>query len=169
MAMTKATPAVKPRSQPTKASCWLSCLEMMFEWKKDKNGDKTKDPDKILATLDASPNLKPYMMRDFYGIAMSECREVATLLGMKCAGGGTFDATEMDKFITAHGPFWCAGDWGSGSHVIVVTAISPDDGKIRYINPYANNGLTDSAGTLSWLNNRTDAWKSCGSSVLYWQ
>src|SRR4051812_37144125 len=102
MTMTKATPAVKPRNQPTKASCWLSSLEMMFEWKKDK-GDKTKDPATILATLDKSPNLKPYMMRDYYGIAMGECREVGTLLGMKCAGGGTFDATEMEKFISLHG------------------------------------------------------------------
>jgi hypothetical protein len=132
---------------------------MLFEWKK-------KDSSTILEKMDQSPNLFPYVMKDA-GIAPGECRETARYLGLKCAGDGEIAADVLLDVLKAHGPIWVAGNWGSGSHVIVVTACDAEDGRIRYINPYANNDLTDSPGTVSWLTQRGNTWKSCDASVMY--
>lgn len=167
MSVTKASPDVKPVNQPTKASCWYACFRVLFQWKQDK-GDTSKDPDKILEMMDKSPNLYPYMMKDSWGIDAGECRETARYLGLKAAGDGEIDASVLAEVIKTHGPVWVAGNWGSGSHVIVVTSVDPEDGRIRYINPYQNVGLKDSAGTVSWLNERGSTWKNCDASVMYW-
>lgn len=165
--MSKVSPDVKPETQPTKAACWYSCFRMLFQWKRD-NGDKTKDPDKILEMLDKSPNLYPYMMKDSWGIDTSECREAARYLGLKASGDGEIDAHYLEEGLKSYGPIWIAGNWGSGSHVIVVTSCTESDRRIRYVNPYMNHSLTDSPGTISWLNGRGSVWKNCDASVMHW-
>ncbi|HLA96770.1 MAG TPA: papain-like cysteine protease family protein [Pyrinomonadaceae bacterium] len=166
MAMAKVTPDVKPLSQPTSAACWYSCLRMLFQWKRDKG--ESKDPDKILEMMDKSPNLWPWEMKDNWGIDVGECRETARYLGLTATGDGELEAASLKQVLEKHGPVWIAGNWGSGNHVIVVTACNPDDGRIRYINPYQNHNLSDSPGTISWLNGRGSLWKNCDASVMYW-
>lgn len=167
MAMYKVSPEVKPRNQPLSTCCWLTCFEMLFEWKK-----KTTD---ILAKMDESPNLFPYYMKNA-GMAPGECRETARYLGLKC-GGGEIEASVLVDCLKQHGPMWVAGDWAKGadpsmkgdhSHVIVVTGCDPDDGRIKYINPYSNLDLSESSGTVSWLTKRSSQWKNCDASVMYW-
>jgi papain like cysteine protease AvrRpt2 len=166
--MVKVSPAVTPRSQPTRAACWYSCFQMLFQWKFDK-GDKSKDPDKILEMLDKSPMLYPYDMKDSWGIdAHGECREAARYLGLRATGDGDLPASSMEEVLQKYGPIWVAGNWGQGNHVIVVTACDASSGQIRFINPYQNFSLTDTPGTMTWLNARGDLWRSCDASVMYW-
>jgi hypothetical protein len=168
MAMYKVSPDVTPRNQPLSTCCWLTCLEMLFTWKK-------KDISSILGTMDQSPNLFPYYMKDA-GISPGEVKETAKYLGLKC-GTGEIEAKVLHDCLKQHGPMWIAGDWVQGadpsvkkdnSHVIVVTACDPDDGRIKYINPYANNDLSESPGTVSWLTKRSTKWKNADASVMYW-
>lgn len=168
MAIYKVSPEVKPMNQPTSTTCWLTSLQMLFQWKIDK-GDASKSADKasILAAMDKSPNLFPYYMEKA-GIAPGECKETAKMLGLRWAGGGDLDAQVLHDALKSHGPYWIAGNWGSGSHVIVVTACNPDDGRIRYIDPWKNYTLVDSPGTISWLNDRGTEWKNCDGSLMYW-
>jgi len=166
MAVVKVAPAVKPDNQPTKAACWYSCFRMLFQWKIDK-GDSSKDPDKILSMLDRSPNLFPYDMYATEGIRVQDCREAARYLGLRC-GGGPISGEALSDLLKTRGPLWIAGNWGSGSHVIVVTGYNDDNGQIRYVNPYNNVTLKDSSGGLDWLNQRTDVWINCEASVMYW-
>jgi hypothetical protein len=165
--MAKVAPDVKAINQPTRAACWYACFQMLFQWKNDK-GDKTKDPAAILGMMDKSPNLYPYLMKDSWGIDASECREAARYLGLKASGDGEIYAEYLEEGLKTYGPVWIAGNWGSGSHVIVITACTAADGTIRYINPYQNLTLSDSAGTISWLNGRGSVWKNCDASVMHW-
>lgn len=174
MSMFKVSPDVTPRNQPLATCCWLTCLEMLFIWKANK-GDKTKDYTKIMELMDASPNLFPETMKN-KGIAPGECRETARYLGLQC-GTGNIEASVLHDCLKMHGPMWVAGDWVQGadesekedhSHVIVVTACDPTDGRIRYINPWKNYTLEDSPGTVSWLTARSKKWINCDASVMYW-
>jgi len=167
MAMYKVTPNVTPRNQNLTTCCWYTCLQMLFSWKKD-----TRD---ILAEMDKSPNLFPYYMKTA-GIAPGECRETARYLGLKC-GSGNIEASVLTDCLKQHGPMWVAGDWAKGadpnvegdhSHVIVVTGCDPDDGKIKFINPWQNNDLSESDGTVGWLTKRSTQWKNCDAGVMYW-
>lgn len=159
--MTKVTPDVDPMNQPTSACCWYTCLQMMFRWKK-------KDSSKILETMDSSPILFPdYMMKN--GIAASECKETAKVLGLQWAGDGKIDADVLANALKVHGPYWVAGEWQKNSpHVIVVTGCNPNSGEIRYINPWMNHDLSDSSGSMSWLNSRGNRWESTDGSLMYW-
>ena len=168
MAMYKVTPEVKPRNQPTSTTCWLTCFQMLFQWKIDKGqGSYSADKGGILAAIDKSQNLFPYYM-ETAGIAPGECKETAKMLGLRWAGGGDIDAQALHNALKSHGPYWVAGNWGSGSHVIMVTACNPDTGSIRYIDPWKNYSLSDSSGTISWLNGRSDVWRNCDASLIYW-
>ncbi len=167
MAMYKVSPDVKPMNQPTSSTCWLSSLQMLFQWKIDKGSSVSGDKDSILAAMDKSPNLFPYYMEKA-GIAPGECKETAKMLGLRWAGGGDIDAQVLRDALKSHGPYWVAGNWGSGSHVIVVTACNPDLGTIRYVDPWKNYTLADSPGTISWLNGRGSVWKNCDASLIYW-
>ncbi|MEP6922887.1 MAG: papain-like cysteine protease family protein [Pyrinomonadaceae bacterium] len=159
--MYKVSPDVQPRNQPTSACCWLTCLEMLFEWKK-------KDTSQILSTMDKSPNLFPYYMRD-NGIAPGECKETAKALGLRWAGDGEIDAQVLENALKAHGPYWVAGMWMKNfSHVIVVTGVNVITQEIKYINPWQNFDLSESSGNMSWLNARGDIWKNCDGSLMYW-
>lgn len=64
---------------------------------------------------------------------------------------GDIDAQSLQETLKSHGPYWVAGNWGSGSHVIVVTACNPETGTIRYVDPWKNYMLAASPGTISWL------------------
>lgn len=167
MAMVKVAPEVAAECQKSKAACWYSCLRMLFKWKNAK-GDSTKKVDKILETLDQSPRLYPWEMRDSWGIDANECREVARLLGLTATGDGELDAGAMAEVLKKRGPVWVAGDWGRGSHVIVVTACDPDDGRIRIINPYENWEGSETPWTMTDLNKRGSLWRNCDASVMYW-
>src|SRR5262245_34279446 len=161
--MFKVSPTVNPRNQRLSSTCWLTCLQMMFEWK-----GKDASEDKILAAMDASPNLFPYYMRDA-GIAPGECKDTAKMLGLRWSGDGEIEADVLYDLMTQRGPIWIAGMWRRGSsHVLVVTGVDKDAGKIRYVDPWENYSLEDSPGTLDWLNNRGDVWKNCDASVMYW-
>lgn len=173
MAMYKVSPAVTAKTQPLSSCCWLTCLEMLFVWKK-------KDSSGILEAMDKSPDLFPYYMKN-NGIAPWECKETAKMLGLK-AGSGDIEAEVLESCLKTHGPMWIAGDWVEGSmtekekaankadhsHVIVVTACDAAADKIKYINPWNNHDLSESNGTVSWLTKRADKWKNCTHSVMYW-
>ena len=168
MATYKVNPEVKPMTQRLSSTCWLTCFQMLFQWKIDKGSSSlSASESSILAALDKSPNLFPYYMVTA-GIAPGECKEAAKMLGLRWAGGGDIDAQILHDALKSHGPYWVAGNWGSGSHVIVVTACNPDTGTIKYIDPWQNVTLTDSNGTISWLNGRGSVWKNCDSSLIYW-
>jgi hypothetical protein len=161
MDWTKVTPAVEAMNQPTSTSCWYTCLRMLFKW-------KGRDSSKILEKMDQSPNLFPYYMLD-NGIAPSECKETAKMLGLGYAGDGEIDAEVLANALKSHGPYWVAGMWTkNSSHVIVVTACNPSTGQIRYINPWMNHDLSDSVGGIDWLNARGDVWKQTLGSLMYW-
>lgn len=167
MGMFKVSPEVKPRSQPFSTCCWLTCLKMMFEWKHDKN-DKTKNPEKILEIMDAAPSLWPYEMEKS-GIAPGECKDTARILGLRWSGDGEIEANVLADMMPVSGPLWVAGMWRKGSsHVIVVTGVDKESGKVTYIDPWENYSLTESSGPVSWLNSRGPVWKNCDASIMYW-
>ena len=92
MATYKVNPEVSPRNQPTSTTCWLTCLQMLFQWKIDKGQTSySADKDSILAAMDQSPNLYPYYMEKA-GIAPGECKETAKMLGLRWSGGGDNEA-----------------------------------------------------------------------------
>jgi hypothetical protein len=160
--MYEVSPKVQPRNQPTPATCWLSCLEMLFVWKK-------KDPSTICDLIDQKTELFSSQLCQ-YGIDPSECGPVAKALGLQWTGGGDIAADVLSQALKTHGPYWIGGQWYMHrSHAIVLTGVDPDTNKIRYINPYNNLSLTDSPGTLGWLNdNRGDVWKQSESGLMYW-
>jgi ABC-type bacteriocin/lantibiotic exporter with double-glycine peptidase domain len=163
MGMFRVSPAVSPRNQRLSTTCWLTCLQMMFEWK-----GKDASEGGILQKMDTSPNLYPYDMRDA-GIAPGECKETAKMLGLRWSGGGDIAADVLYDSISQHGPIWIAGSWRKGqSHVLVVSGVDKDSGQIRYVDPWENYSLSDSSGTVTWLSNRGDVWKNCDASVMYW-
>jgi hypothetical protein len=169
MGMIKVTPDVAPRNQQFSTCCWFASLEMLFDWKwrKERKDDKA-EPWKILEKMDKSKDLYPYYMHD-NGISPRECKETAKMLGLRWSGDGDFTANILYDMLTTHGPLWVAGMWRRGSsHVIVVTGVDKESGNIRYIDPWENYSLSDSPGTVSWLNSRGDVWKNCDASVMYW-
>lgn len=159
--MKKCSPSVSPRNQPTSSTCWYSCLQMLFEWKK-------RDRSTIISTMDSSPNLFPYYMLE-NGIAPSECKETAKILGLSWAGDGEIDAEVLANALVTYGPYWVAGMWKKGSsHVIVVTGCDPEQGQIRYVDPWMNHDLSETWATVSWLNARGKIWKETNGSLMYW-
>ena len=169
MGMIKVTPDVTPRNQQFSTSCWYASLQMLFDWKwRKQRKDEKAEPWKILEKMDKSKDLYPYYMHD-NGISPRECKETAKMLGLRWSGDGDFTANILYDMLTTHGPLWVAGMWRRGSsHVIVVTGVDKDSGNIRYIDPWENYSLSDSPGTVSWLNSRGDTWKNCDASVMYW-
>lgn len=103
MGMFKVSPTVSPRNQRLSSTCWLTCLQMMFEWK-----GKDSSEDTILAKIDASPNLFPYDMRD-EGIAPGECKETARMLGLRWSGDGEISSEILYDLMSQRGPLWIAG------------------------------------------------------------
>jgi hypothetical protein len=166
MAMTKVSPDVAAECQATRAACWYSGFRMLFKWKAAK-GDTTKDANKILEMMDKSPHLYPWEMKDHWGIDAGECRETARMLGLVATGDGELDASAFEEVLKKRGPVWVAGNWGRGSHVIVVTACDASAGRLRVINPFENFAGTDSPMSISELNNRGTVWKNCDASVMY--
>src|SRR5215204_3155691 len=180
MGLITVSPNVTPRNQQFSTTCWLASLEMLFDWKwrkEDKNrDDKNKNKDgkteeeqwKILEKMDASKDLYPYYMKN-NGISPGECKETAKMLGLRWSGDGEITADILAAMLPVHGPLWVAGMWRQNhSHVIVVTGVDKDGGKIRYVDPWKNYSLTESPGTIPWLNDRGDVWKNCDASVMYW-
>ncbi|HMJ08162.1 MAG TPA: papain-like cysteine protease family protein [Pyrinomonadaceae bacterium] len=165
--MTKVSPDVAAECQSTRAACWYSGLRMLFKWKAAK-GDKSKDANKILETMDQSPNLYPWEMRDSWGIDAGECRETARLLGLQATGDGELDGDAIEDTLKKRGPIWVAGNWGRGNHVIVITACSGSDGRLRVINPYENYSGSETSMTVAELNKRGSLWKNCDASVMCW-
>ena len=168
MTMVKVSPAVAAECQSTRAACWYSCLRMMFKWKNDK-GDMTKNVNRILETMDQSPNLYPWEMKDHWGIDAGECRETARLLGLQASGDGELDAGVIADHLTKRGPIWIAGNWGRGNHVIVITACDGSSGQMKVINPFENWSGSETPMTISLLNNRGWLWKNCDASVMTWR
>ena len=167
MAMYKVTPEVRGEAQATKASCWYSCMKMLFWWKYDK-GETSKHPSKILEMMDKSPMLYPWEMRDKWGIDAGECRETARMLGLQATGDGDLDGYYIGETLKKRGPIWVAGDWGRGNHVIVIIGSDGSGGHLRVINPYENNDGGDSPMSVSDLNKRGTLWRNCDASVMTW-
>jgi len=168
MTMFKVAPEVKARRQEKSTNCWLSCFEMLFQWKYDR-GDRTKNPSQICDLIDRSPNLwSDYMTTN--GIASYECREAGRMLGMICAGDGEIYGEHLQQVLKTYGPIWIAGRWYQNyDHVLVITGCDTASGKIKYINPWKNYTLEESNGTISWLNARGNEWRNCDASVMYWR
>jgi len=165
--MIMVSPDVTPRNQEFSTTCWLASLEMIFDWKWRKHR-KTDQDWKILEKMDASKDLYPYYMKG-NGISPRECKETAKMLGLRWSGDGEITADILAAMLPVHGPLWVAGMWRQNhSHVIVVTGVDKEAGKIRYIDPWKNYSLTDSPGTIPWLNDRGDVWKNCDASVMHW-
>jgi hypothetical protein len=165
--MYRVAPKVNPLSQPLSTCCWLTSLQMLFQWKEARGGGG-KSESEILSAMDASPHLFPYYMKNA-GIAPSECKETAKTLGLRWSGDGEFTSEILQDMLKNHGPLWVAGMWRmNSSHVIVVTACEPESGRIKYNDPWEQSG-SESNGTISWLNDRGSVWKSCDASVIYWR
>jgi hypothetical protein len=54
--------------------------------------------------MDTSPNLFPYYMLE-NGIALSECKETAKILGFGWAGDGESGAEALANALVTHGPY----------------------------------------------------------------
>ncbi len=169
MSMIHVSPSVQPRMQPTATSCWLTCLEMLYQWKNDQ-GDRSKDSSSILSVMNESPYLEPWEMKA-KGIAVRECKETAQYLGLGFAGDTKIiDAKVLTYALKHQGLLWVAGRWYMNcDHVIVVTGCNPETGKIKYINPWKNYGGLETDGTVDWLADRGDVWTNCDASVMYWR
>lgn len=168
MAILKTTPEVKPLNQAKSTTCWLACLEMMFQWKKDK-GDATKDKTKICSIIDEKTE---YFSDDLVkkGIAPGECAPIAKAFGMIPTGAGDYTSAILYDLFSKKGPLWVGGMWLEGmAHAIVITGVDPDSDKISIINPWKNYDLSESPRTISWLNARGSLWKSYEGSVMYWK
>lgn len=168
MTMYKVSPSVQPRNQTLSTCCWLTCLEMLYEWHDAKYGSG-KDPNTILETMDQSPDLFPYEMQSS-GIDASECKNTARILGLRWSGATkTLDANTLASMIKSRGPLWIAGKFSHAfHHVIVVTACDPANGRIKIVNPYKNYSLQETPQTISWLEDRGFPWTACDASIMYW-
>ena len=160
--MIKVNPPVKPRNQVLSSCCWLTCLEMLFVW-------KGKNPYTILDSMDQSPNLFAHYMKD-NGIDADECKETAKMLGLRWSGNTPkLDINILQNLLQAHGPLWIAGKFSRAfDHVIVLTGVEPETGRITIVNPFRNNDLTESPQTIDWLQDRGYPWTSCDASIMYW-
>jgi hypothetical protein len=168
MAMFKVSPAVQPKNQKFSTTCWLTCLEMMFQWKNDR-GDASKKKWEICSLIDQKTD---YWAEDLsnLGIAPIECRQVAQALGLQPTGAGDYTPEILHDIVSKKGPAWVAGMWIPGlSHAVLVTGCKPANGKITIIDPYKNWDLTESDRTVSWINARGSIWKSYEGSVMYWK
>jgi hypothetical protein len=184
MSIFKVAPDVQPRNQIENSTCWLSSLEMMFQWKYHKSGsyehsnslewkyercsgyDYTSE---ILWKLDASYYLNPENMYK-NGIAPQECRETARMLGLYATSfGDEIDAKMLQDMLRRYGPLWISGMWIQGrSHVMVVTGCNAETQKISFINPWKNFSLSETSGFVYWLQDRGSQWINCDASVMYW-
>ncbi|MEP6925010.1 MAG: papain-like cysteine protease family protein [Pyrinomonadaceae bacterium] len=166
--MFNVAPAVNPRSQVKSSTCWLSALEMMFDWKY-KRGYNYDYSAEILNKMDASFYLNvEYIYKN--GIAPGECRETAKMLGLFAAGGSqTIPPDVLEDLLRRKGPVWISGRWlPNSSHAVVITGCEAATGKIKYIDPLKNFTLTDSDGSTTWLDNRGPAWTNCDAGLMYW-
>ena len=83
---------------------------------------------------------------------------------------GDYTPEILHDIISKKGPVWVAGMWLEDmSHVVVVTACDPEDGRIRIVNPWENYDLSDKLRTVSRFNARGNLWKSYEGSVMYWK
>ncbi|MEZ5428647.1 MAG: papain-like cysteine protease family protein [Pyrinomonadaceae bacterium] len=166
--MFKVTPAVKPLNQARGTTCWLACLEMMFEWKKDK-GDATKDKTKICDLIDQKTDYFSSIMVE-KGLGTHECAPVARALGLQPTGAGDYTRDILYSLVSNKGPLFVAGIWIENCpHAVVVTACDKDSDNIKIINPWRNYDLSESPRTVNWLNARGDLWKKVEGSVMYWK
>ena len=166
--MYNVNPEVNARSQVKTSTCWLSALEMMFDWKY-KRGYSYDYAAEILYKMDASYYLDvKYIYKN--GIAPSECRETAKMLGLYAAGGTpTIPADVLEDLLRRKGPVWISGRWlPNSSHAVVITGCEAATGKIKYIDPWQNNALTDSNASTAWLDNRGPDWTNCDAGLMYW-
>ena len=161
MAWTTVYPKVIPINQPTSSTCWLACMQMLFVW-------KGKDADDVLRKLNADPDIFPdYWVQN--GVSPANCLQIARSLGMGCAGDGEIDGNVLARALTAHGPYWVAGEWIKGSpHVIVITGVNPATGRVKLVNPWKNFDLSESEDLLDNINNRRQPWISTFGSLIYW-
>jgi hypothetical protein len=165
--MYRITPKIDAITQSLATCCWLASLQMMFQWK-GKKGGANKTEDEILNQMNVSPQLYPWFMKNS-GIAPSECKETAKMLGLRWSGDGEFTNEILSSMLKSYGPLWIAGMWRKNqSHVIVVIGSDPESGAIKYFDPMEPSGL-ESSGTINWLNNRGNVWKNCDASVMYWR
>jgi len=168
MAMYKVFPGVKPLRQALSTTCWLTCLEMLFQWKKDK-GDSSKDKSQICAKIDSNTDYWASDLTD-NGIAPYECMQVARAMGMQPTGAGDYTKEILYDLVSKKGPLWVGGYWyGESAHVIVVTGVNPDNGKIKIVDPWKNWDLSEGDRDVGWLNARSKVWKAYEGTVMYWK
>lgn len=167
MAMFKVTPSVKPLNQAKSTTCWLACLEMMYQWKIDK-GDASKKKSEICSKIDSDTD---YWADDLVsgGIGAPQCSQVARALGMQPTGAGDYTAEILYDLMSKKGPLWVGGYWyGDSAHVILVTGVNPDNSKIKIVDPWKNYALEEGDRDVAWLNARSKHWKSF-DTVMYWK
>ncbi|MDQ3800862.1 MAG: C39 family peptidase [Acidobacteriota bacterium] len=168
MAMFKISPAIKPLRQVVSSTCWLTCLEMMVQWKNDQ-GDMSKKKWEIRSKIDSDTDYWSDYLAD-EGIAPGECYQVARALGMQPTGAGDYTKEILYDLISKKGPLWVGGHWyGNSAHVIVVTGVDPQSGKIKIADPYNNFDLSEGDRDVGWLNARGKHWKSYEGTVMYWR
>src|SRR5690242_1060287 len=119
MTMFKVSPAIQVKTQALATTCWLTCLEMLFQWKKDK-GDSSKDKSQICNIIDEKTQFYSSIMVE-KGIAPNECASVARALGMQPTGAGDYTREILYDLVSKKGPLWVAGKWGNSSHVVLIT------------------------------------------------
>lgn len=168
MSMFKVAPAVKPLRQVYSSTCWLTCLEMMFQWKNDK-GDKSKQKSQICSKIDSDTD---YWADDLVkeGLGAPQCYQVARAMGMQPTGAGDYTKEILHDLISKKGPLWVGGYWyGKSAHAILVTGVNPVNGDITIVDPLNNWDLSEGDSDLGWLNARSKHWKSFEGTVMYWK
>ncbi len=165
--MFKVSPSIQVKTQALATTCWLTCLEMLFQWKKDK-GDSSKDKSQICNIIDEKTQFFSSIMVE-KGIGTNECASVARALGMQPTGTGDYTRDILYDLVSKKGPLFVAGKWGGSSHVILVTGCSNDSDEIKIVDPWKNYDLSESDSNLTWLNSRGSTWKGTEGSVMYWK
>jgi hypothetical protein len=118
---------LKPRAQVLASTCWLTCYQMLYEWK---GADRTTIEGKIKgAGVDWDEAVKT-------GLKNKDDKKSGDALGLSCwASSDGWNAREFKNFIkSGSGPIWVAGKWQTTGHVVVVIGASDDH--VKFIDPW---------------------------------
>jgi hypothetical protein len=118
--------ALTPRRQQLSSLCWLTCYQMLYDWK---SLDPATIPDKLKAAgIDYDQACRT-------GLMPADNAKAARALGLSPVGFGqqitAFDFKQRLPFS----PIWIAGEWfPNGLHARLVTGCS--DNFVEYLDPW---------------------------------
>ena len=143
---------VQWRAQGNSNLCWLTCIEMVMQWRHGNIYGVDADGDGSLRGTHA-PEARALMMRDSVSSMASHWRDynLVPMEFLRHHGiDGWRDAIRTYGPIIAEGRYgWARIGWGE--HVIVVVGVS-ESGQIGYLNPNVMSTLPHPSSRLSYIS-----------------